>query len=194
MYVGKIVSSNSHIEYVCQIYNRGEVDSVPQPRDYALGTFVAIECAEGDCLVGIVCNTMLMNPEYGNLGPRLSPREELSVFSPDYLEEHATLVTIVTVGTVEAAGASRQDIPEVAPEIDAPVRRLSRDEVIAFHKSDEGVRMAYVPLLAAMGTPITSRLLGQIVERMIAFFPQDTERLRVLGDNLAWKERVLPLG
>ncbi len=195
MEIGKIVSSNSHIEYVCQVHNRDETDETPRPRDYALGTFVGISCADGDCLTGIVCNTMLMNPEFGNLGPRLSSREELSVFSPDYLEEYATLLTVVTVGTLAADGQSAtQGVPDVAPEIDAPVRRLTQDEVLAFHASEQGVRMAYVPLLAAMGDPITTRLLGQIVDRMTALFPGDAERLEVLSDNLAWKERVEPLG
>ena len=37
----------------------------------------------------MIYNTILMNPEFGSLGPRLSPKSELEIFSPDYLNEKA---------------------------------------------------------------------------------------------------------
>ncbi len=42
MYIGKIVKSDSHINYVCQIYGLREVELEPNPTDYAFGRFVRI--------------------------------------------------------------------------------------------------------------------------------------------------------
>ena len=40
--LGKIAKSNSHTDYVCQVYGPGEVETPPIPADYAFGTFVRI--------------------------------------------------------------------------------------------------------------------------------------------------------
>ena len=76
--IGKIVKSNSHIDYVCQVFGQGETLHPPAPSAYGFGSFVAVELetpgASGRALVGLVYNTLLMNPEFGALGPRLSPR------------------------------------------------------------------------------------------------------------------------
>ncbi|MFO7635415.1 MAG: hypothetical protein R6W76_22915, partial [Caldilinea sp.] len=75
--IGKIVKSNSHIDYVCQVYGFGETPQPPAPEDYSFGAFVAAELEQdggaGATLVGLIYNTLLMNPEFGSLGPRLSP-------------------------------------------------------------------------------------------------------------------------
>ena len=42
MFIGKIVKSDSHINYVCQIYGPREVEVEPGPPDYAFGRFVRI--------------------------------------------------------------------------------------------------------------------------------------------------------
>jgi len=55
-------------------------------------------------LVGLIYDTMLFHPGFGRLGPRLSPEPELAVFSPDYLNEKATLVGITAVGMMDGAG------------------------------------------------------------------------------------------
>ena len=111
MYIGKIASSSSHIAYVCQVYNKGETDAVPLPQDYGFGTFVGVERSDGSYLVGVIYDTTLQNPEFGNLGPRLSPRDDLSVFAPDYLEEKVTLVAIIILGAATADGVMLQGVP-----------------------------------------------------------------------------------
>ncbi|NLD42980.1 MAG: hypothetical protein GX657_05740 [Chloroflexi bacterium] len=194
MVIGKIASSSSHIAYVCQVASRGEADLVPRPQDYGFGTFVGIERADGSSLVGVISDTTLLNPEFGSLGPRLSPRDDLGVFSPDYLEEKLTLVAIVVLGAVAADGTVLQGVPPVAAEIDAAVRRLAVDEVVAFHTGAGGVALGYVPLLTSLPSPLAPHLLLQIIEGLRGLFPQDAQRLSVLADNLAWKARVEPLG
>lgn len=194
MYIGKIVSSSSHVIYVCQVYNPGEAERVPEPQDYGFGTFVGVERSDGSHLVGVIYDTTLMNPDFGNLGPRLSPREDLTIFAPDYLEEKVTLVAIVILGASLGDGAYLQGVPAVAAEIDAPVRRLEPDEVVGFHTCERGIQLAYVPLLTAMPTPLAPYLLLETIDRLRSLFPGEVERLTVLADNLSWKARVEPLG
>ncbi len=40
--IGKIVKSNSHIDYVCQVYSRGETPTPPTPSDYNFGGFFGV--------------------------------------------------------------------------------------------------------------------------------------------------------
>ena len=40
--IGKLIKSNSHTDYICQIYGPGEVEAPPVPADYAFSAFVRI--------------------------------------------------------------------------------------------------------------------------------------------------------
>ena len=112
MDIGKIVKSYSHINYVCQVYGPREVEQVPAPADYAFGRFVRIAVRSeqnGDhdaqiisafgkssepqtYAVGVIYDTILVNPEFGSLGPRLSTETQVELFSPDYISETAMLI------------------------------------------------------------------------------------------------------
>jgi hypothetical protein len=194
--IGKIVKSNTHIDYVCQVYGRGEAKVLPQPGDYTFGTFAAIQLEEAGApaqrLVGIVYTTILMNPEFGALGPRLSPPAELEVFTPDYMSETATLVGIIAVGWQEAEGY-RQGVPVLAATVNNSVRRLSDDEVRAFHTDARGrLCLRYAPILMGMNNPLVAQLLINVVDRLHALFPAEQRQLGVMRNNLAWKSIVEP--
>ncbi|UCC86675.1 MAG: hypothetical protein JSV81_17760 [Anaerolineales bacterium] len=198
MRIGKIVKSNTHVDYVCQIYGPGEVaDPAPSPEDYAFGTFVRVELSAGlsSYLVGLIYSTILMNPEFGNLGPRLSPPADLEVFSPDYLREQATLVGIVAVGQV-VPGGTHQGVPRLAAAVGAEAVTMSADEVRDFHASQpgDGLALAYAPLLLAQGDPLIPHLLLTVVNRLGDLFPDHARQLAVLRGNLAWKTAVTPAG
>lgn len=64
MRLGKIIKSNSHPDYICQVYAAGEVGQPPARQDYAFGTFVRVELGGDRWLVGIIYDTMLFNPEF----------------------------------------------------------------------------------------------------------------------------------
>jgi hypothetical protein len=201
MYLGKIVSSSSHIEVFCQIYNPGEAEETPAPDDYGFGTFVGIERRDGGHLVGVIYNTTLLNPEFGALGPRLSPQEDLAIFTPDYLNEKATLVAVFILGEIDGQSCCAQGVPQVAATIDALVRRLSDDEIVSFHRPSGGpagalgqLAIAYLPTLATMNSPLAPHLALAILGRLRQLFPQAAQHLAVLESNLAWKSRVEPVG
>lgn len=208
MRIGKIVKSNTHVDYVCQVYGPGEVvGPPPAPEDCAFGTFVRVGLADDtaqeslpSCLVGLIYSTILMNPEFGNLGPRLSPTADLEVFSPDYLREQATLVGIVAVGQMTPGGV-HQGVPPLAAAVGAEVETMTAEEVRAFHSPKEsygesgaGLALAYAPLLLAQGDPLIPHLLLNVVNRLGDLFPDQARQLAVLRGNLAWKTAVTPAG
>jgi hypothetical protein len=204
MRIGKIVKSNTHVDYVCQVYGPGEiVEPCPSPEDYAFGTFVkvglsddAVQSVTGSSyLVGLIYSTILMNPEFGSLGPRLSSPADLEVFSPDYLREQATLVGIAAVGQV-TRGGTHQGVPRLAAMVSAEVTTMDADEVRAFHESPAGneLALAYTPLLLAQGDPLVPHLLLNVINRLCDLFPDQHKQLAVLRGNLAWKTVVTPAG
>jgi hypothetical protein len=195
MLIGKIARSSSHIDYVCQIYQAGDVADPPPPEAYAFGTFVRITLDEERAIVGLIYDTILMNPDFGALGPRLSPIEELAIFSPDYLNEKATLAGIVAVGTRNADGLLVHGVPLQTARIDAPVKSMGDEAVAAFHSDGSGgVRIGYAPLLIAHASPLARYLLLNIIERLEALYPQAGAQLQVLKANVAWRTTVEPLG
>jgi len=198
MLIGKIVKSNSHTDYVCQVYGPGEVEAPPMLTDYAFGTFVHIPLGEpaGD-LVGLVYDTVLLNPDFGSLGPRLSPVQDLAVFSPDYLAEKVTLVGITALGTLAPDGTATHGVPPLAAQIDALVERMDDEAIRQFHRppgGNSGVQLGYVPLLLALGSPLVRHLVLHAVDRLIAFFPDQAARLSVLRGELTWQAVIGPLG
>src|SRR5579864_6326508 len=121
MDIGKIVKSYSHINYVCHIYGPREVEQEPAPADYAFGRFVRIAlrsekddnhdaiimAARGKSTepqtyaVGVIYDTILVNPEFGSMGPRLSNETQVELFSPDYISEKAVLIYVMVLGMLE---------------------------------------------------------------------------------------------
>ncbi|HKS71446.1 MAG TPA: hypothetical protein VJQ45_13565, partial [Ktedonobacterales bacterium] len=52
-----------------------------------------------DCwAIGLIYDTILLNPAFGALGPRLSSDAQNALFAPDYLAERAVLVSILLLG------------------------------------------------------------------------------------------------
>jgi len=197
--IGKIVKSNSHVDYVCQVYVFGEVPQPPDPADYGFGAFVAAELepdgAGSPRLIGLIYNTLLMNPEFGSLGPRLSPRAEVEVFSPDYLAETATLLGIIGIGWVDGDGGCHQGVPTLAATVNCPVHLLDDDEIARFHANGSGQpQLRYASLLLAQNNALIAPLLLSVIDRLGALFPASRSRLAVMRNNVAWKSIVQPAG
>ena len=201
--IGKIVKSNSHVDYVCQVFGYGEIDPAPDPASYAFGAFVAIPLegagatAGGSAgrLVGLIYNTLLLNPEFGSVGPRLSPRREVEIFTPDYLAETATLVGVIAVGWVDAHGVSHQGVPQLAATVNCPVQCMTVDAVRAFHSDRRGQpSLRYASLLLGQNNPLVPPLLINVIDQLAALFPASQNQLAVMRNNLAWKSIVQPAG
>ena len=195
--LGKVVKSNAHTDYVCQIYGLNEIDPVPEPEQYALGTFVKLELADGEqppYLVGLIYDTVLLNPDFNRLGPRLSSERELMTFAPDYLSERAVLVGITAIGRVRANDEPIQGVPRLAVKSDALVRGMSVDEIVRFHTSGRKVDLSYLPLLVKLDNALAYHLGRIVLLRLMEMLPEYREALDVLEDDLGWLTQISPLG
>lgn len=196
MVIGTIVKSNSHVSYLCRVFGRLEIETVPQPAQYAFGTFVSMAPVESSDLrlVGVIRDTLLLNPDYGNLGPRLSSDGELAVFSPDYLNEKGVLVEVLVLGWTEG-GKAHHTVPALAAQIGTQARAMSEVEVCAFHTDAHGgFLMGYLPQLMGRNDPMVASLLLAVLGRLEPSFPEQRRVIGVLKNNLAWKARVVPAG
>jgi hypothetical protein len=193
--IGSIVKSNSHISYMCRVYGRLETESVPRPEQYAFGTFVTLAPVEGTSvrLVGVVRDTVLVNPDFGNAGPRLSSDRDLAVFSPDYLNEKGVLVDVLILGWDD--GRAHHAIPAVAAQVGTRVETMADEEVVDFHRDRRGrFLVGYLPQLMMRNDAMIANLLLDILERLEPHFPEQARVIGVLKNNLAWKARVVPVG
>lgn len=191
--IGRVVGSTDQVDYLVQVHNPADVPQPPDPRERAFGQFVEIPVDDDDRLVGVIYTTQLVNPSYGALGPRLSTEQELPVFSPDYLSETATIVGVSILGTARTTPRGvvyDQGTPVVAAAVDAAARLLPADDVIAFHRPDGRLRLAYFPRLLARPLPTLPDLLCSILDRLIAAFPDDRSRLLVARQNLLWRAAI----
>jgi hypothetical protein len=194
--IGTIVKSNSHISYLCRVYGKLETDIVPLPAHHAFGTFVTLKPVEDAdvLLVGVVRDTILLNPDYGNLGPRLSSERELAVFSPDYLNETGVLVDVLILGWLESSRA-HHTVPALAAQVGTRVETMDEVEVQDFHRDSQGnFLIGYLPQLMMRNDPMIASLLLAILDRLEPAFPEQQRVIGVLKNNLAWKARVVPAG
>lgn len=215
--IGVIVKSNSHIDYVCQVFGPAEREQPPQPGAYAFGSFVAIALPQFPTvgaqpherppatappyahsrtaeLVGLVYNTLLVNPDFGSLAPRLTSRAQQEVFAPDLLDEAATLVGLLALGWQDDDGP-RQETPRLAAQVNASVRQLTEEETRNFHRDSRGrPSLRYVATLLGLNNPLIQPLLLQTIDHLGSLFPQEQAVLQVLRNNVAWKSMVRPAG
>ena len=194
MLIGKIIKSNSHTDYICQVYGHSEVEVTPTADDYAFGTFVRTAQEDDRWLVGIIYDTVLFNPEFGRLGPRLSPEAELAIFSPDYLNEKALLVGIISVGMVDSSGDVIQGIPPLAAKSEALVHTMTDEQVLTFHAGNPDPQLAYAPRLLAQDPQLMPHLLQTVLKNLVVLFPEHKTLLSVLESELSWKAQISPLG
>jgi hypothetical protein len=231
--IGKIVGSDSHVRYTCQIFGPGEVATPPDPAAYAFGGFVRLPLRtavatpdvaaleprpsttiRSDALmpaptqllwaVGFIYDTILVNPAFGTLGPRLSNDEQLTLFSPDYLAERAVLVSILVLGTMSGEGAPAgrvtHGVPALAPDLGAVVEPLTETQVRAFHtfadtpQSLPYLHLGYLPHTVAQDHPLLPLAMLRTVERLETLLPENAALLAIVKRNLAWRLKVLAAG
>ncbi len=232
MFIGKIVKSDSHINYVCQISGPHEVEIEPGPADYALSRFVRVAVRTGQSegpmisqvnrmlgisqepvtyAVGVIYDTILQNPAYGTLGPRLSNETQVELFSPDYLAEKAVLIYIMILGMMEQRiipGGNPEflsimhGVPSLALELDSEIETMTDDEVRAFHffsdvnQPERGayLHMGYLPHIIAQRGSMLPMVTLHIIDKLEQLFPRNLALLSIVKRNFAWRLKVETAG
>jgi hypothetical protein len=234
MFIGKIVKSDSHINYVCQIYGPREVEIEPGPSDYAFGRFVriAVKSRQSDdpdatldfalglsqepvtYAIGVIYDTILLNPAFGSLGPRLSNETQVELFSPDYISEKAVLIYIMILGMLETQPSPDNDlsilstmhgVPPLSLELGSEIETMSDEEVRRFHFfSDPAtggpdtlnpyLHMGYLPHIISQRNSLLPMVTLRIIDQLERLFPQNLALLSIVKRNFAWRLKVETTG
>ena len=232
MFIGKIVKSDSHISYVCQIYGPREVEVEPGPADYAFGRFVRVAVRSGQndeagssldialgisqepvtYAVGVIYDTILLNPAFGSLGPRLSNETQVELFSPDYIAEKAVLIYVMILGMMEmrrAPGGTSEflaimhGVPLLSLELGSEIETMTDEEVRAFHffhdttgpnAQNAYLHMGYLPHIIAQRNSLLPMVTLRIIDQLEHLFPQNLALLSIVKRNFAWRLKVETTG
>jgi hypothetical protein len=191
MIIAKIVKSNSHIDYVGRVVDSLDSSLPPSAEDYGFAQFVSLPIAENQEIIGVIYNSILINPEYSNFGPRLSPKPELRSFSPDYLNEQGLLVGILLLGMLEN-GKTLQGVPRRIVPAGQDVLKMTNEDVIKFHTDEKETLQIhyYSQIIAHVGlfaVPLIEEIVTQLSENASE---DDKNRLNVLKKALAWQRTV----
>lgn len=193
MLIAKIIKSNSHVDYLARILDSLETGEVPQAGDYGFAQFVKIYNDKSKVkVVGLIYNSQLINPEYGNYGPRLSTPPELnSVFSPDYLNEKGVMINVLLLGWQDETG-SHQTVPRTVLEINSMVETMTAEDVRQFHLEKNGsVKIGYYPQVVNHAGDFAFQLLNAVADQLEELFDErERARLSVLRRTLNWQQTV----
>ncbi|MDQ6788567.1 MAG: hypothetical protein M3033_17320 [Acidobacteriota bacterium] len=189
MKIAKIVSSNSHIDYVGRVIDSLDASEPPSAEDYGFAQFVSLPLDAETEIVGVIYDSILLNPDYANFGPRLSPKPELGNFSPDYLNEQGFLIGILLLGWRAHNGKITHGVPRRVVPAGQDVFRIEDAEVRRFHIDEsECLQIHYYSQIVAHAGLFAVPLLEAIIEQLsLDCSDTDRQRLGVLKQTLAWQ-------
>lgn len=195
--IGRIVNSNSHMDYVMEVYNERDRERPPEPQECGFGQPVFVEkTIDGTdyAVMGVIYDTQIVDPDQGRSGPRLAQNDQ-NQFTPGYVEERTTLAGIALLGTVEVAADDTVHTPDHAMPpwtlaVDDEVFRSPDAVTAAFHTADDGFQMAYwdrlLDVAGSFGAEVTTGLLDRLRETLD---DGDTNQrvLDVIEKNVRWQ-------
>ncbi|HEY8559105.1 MAG TPA: hypothetical protein VIL74_01785 [Pyrinomonadaceae bacterium] len=192
MKIAKIVSSNSHIDYVARVIDSLDVAEPPSADDFGFAQFVRLPLDGAAEIVGVIYDSILVNPEYSNFGPRLSPKPELGNFSPDYLNEQGVLIGILLLGSQDQNGKILHGVPRRVVPAGQDVYRIDAAQVKRFHSdANECLQIHYYSQIVAHAGLFAVPLLESIIEQLtLDCSDQDRQRLGVLKQTLLWQRTM----
>jgi hypothetical protein len=190
MKIAKIVSSNSHIDYIGRVIDAtDEGEAAPPPDEYSFGQFVAIE-SDAEHAIGAIYDSRLVNPEYGSFAPRSGPRAELARHNADYAREQGILIGILLLGTLDTSGKSFHGVPRKIVPVGNAVKTLDERGFTKFHTDDSGLlNLHYYPQVVSNARQFAVPLLDTIIARLCnGCSESDRQSLVVLKQSLSWSE------
>lgn len=192
MKIAKIIKSNSHIDYIGRVIDELDSANPPSPSDYGFAQFVKLPLADDEEIIGVIYNSLLVNPEYANFGPRLSPKPELGNFSPDYLNEQGFLIGILLLGTSGENGKILHGVPRRVVPPGQDIYKIGADEVKKFHTdASDCLQIHYYSQVVAHAGLFAVPLLEAVIEQLsLDCRDEDKKRLDVLKQTLAWQRTL----
>lgn len=189
--IAKIIKSNSHVDYVGRVIDALDTTLPPRTEDYGFAQFVTLSIDTGR-VIGVIYNTLLFNPEYGNFGPRLSPLPELAVLSPDYLNEQGVLVGVLLLGWQDEHGRLHHGVPRRVIPVGCEVVRMDDAAMHEFHTDARGkLQLHYYSQIIAhtgtLGIPLLEAIIEQLEPHTTT---EERQRLCVLKKSLVWQRTL----
>src|SRR3954463_672643 len=132
MKTARIISSNSHIDYVARVFDEPDAGG-----ELEFATFVSFPL-NASKLVGVIYDSKLVNPQLNSFTPRLSRRSSLGELSSDTLNEPGVLVGIILLGYIERDGCATHGIPPQVIPHGAELQQMTPEEIRKFHRSQDG--------------------------------------------------------
>ncbi len=190
MNIAKIVSSNSHVDYIARVIDEFDVENPPAAEDHGFAQFVSLPMGSSE-MIGVIYDSKLINPEYANYGPRLSPKPVLGNFSPDYLNEQGILIGILLLGSVDSE-RSVQGVPRLVVPPGQDVFKISAEAVKQFHTGeDDSIQLHYYSLVISHAGPFAAPLLETIIDSLSLNCPEiERQKLGILRQNLIWQRTM----
>jgi hypothetical protein len=188
MKIARIVSSNSHIDYIARVIDSLDVNEPPPSDAFGFGQFVSIPLDPGT-VVGIIYDSKLVNPEYGSFGPRLSPKPALGSFSPDYLNEQGVLLGVLLLGLINEMASIVHGVPRGVVPAGQDVFGIEPEAVRKFHTDqNDCIQIHYYSQVIGHAGPFAVPLLESIIDQLsLNCSETDAQRLGVLRQSLAWQ-------
>lgn len=192
MKIAKIVSSNSHIDYVGRVIDSLDAMNPPSAEDFGFAQFVSLPLDDETEIIGVIYDSILVNPDYSNFGPRLSPKPDLQSFSPDYLNEQGFLIGILLLGSKQKDGKIAHGVPRRVVPAGQDVLKINSDEIKKFHLDEKGcLQIHYYSQIIAHAGLFAVPLLESIIEQLSAdCADDDKKRLGVLKQTLLWQRTM----
>ncbi|MEJ7848640.1 MAG: hypothetical protein WKF92_11200 [Pyrinomonadaceae bacterium] len=189
MKIAKIVSSNSHIDYIGRVIDELDTNEPPDSGDYGFAEFVSLPLGSEE-IVGVIYDSKLVNPEYANYGPRLSPTP--NNFTPDFIGEQGILIGILLLGTLGEMGKISHGVPRRIVPPGQEVSNMTPEAVKRFHIDEKGMaQLHYYSQIVSHAGNFAVPLLESIIGTLLPG-SSDADRLRLglLKQTLTWQRTM----
>ncbi len=195
--IGSIISSNSHLDYVVEIFKERDCDRPPELHEREFGQPVFIKkVVEGTehMVMGVIYDTKLVDPDQGRTGPRLA-QDDQAQFTPGYIEERTTLAGVALLGTAVTADDGTitnptHRMPRWTLEVDDTVYQCPDEVTVSFHSVEEQIQLAYLDRLVDIAGDLGAEVIVTLIDRLRRILPEDDPNQQVLDvveQNIQWQ-------
>lgn len=195
--IGSIVSSNSHLDYIVEVYKERDCDRPPELHEREFGQPVFIKkTVDGTeyAVMGVIYDTQLVDPDQGRTGPRLA-QDDQAQFTPGYIEERTTLAGVALLGTAklgeeEPIQEPTHQMPRWTLEVEDTVFHCPDEITVSFHTVDEQIQLAYMDRLLDIAGDLGSEVVVALIDRLRGMLPDDDPNQQVLDvveQNVQWQ-------
>ncbi len=197
--IGSIVSSNSHLDYVVEVFKERDCDRPPElhEREFGQPVFIRKDIDGTEyAVMGVIYNTQLVDPDQGRTGPRLA-QDDQAQFTPGYIEERTTLAGVALLGTAvisddQAITEPTHRMPRWTLEVDDTVYQCPDEVTLSFHTTTDQLQLAYLDRLVDIAGNLGAEVVISLIDRLRGELPDDDPNQRVLDvveQNVQWKAR-----